>query len=86
MALSQPVCKGCGQPIWGNYFTALGGTWHPEHFVCAACGRPITDASFNMYQKTPYHVGCYARQIAPKCAYCSEPLLGEYFVDAWGIA
>ncbi len=86
MVLSQPVCMGCGQPIWGNYFTALGGTWHPEHFVCAACGRPIMDASFNMYQGAPYHALCYAQQIAPRCAYCGKPLLGEYFVDSWGTA
>ncbi|MFL5628081.1 MAG: protein DA1 [Ktedonobacteraceae bacterium] len=84
MVLSQPVCKGCGKPIWGSYFTALGGTWHPEHFVCAACGRPITDASFNLHQGAPYHAGCYAQQVAPRCAYCGKPLLGEYFVDAWG--
>ncbi|MFL5690761.1 MAG: LIM domain-containing protein, partial [Ktedonobacteraceae bacterium] len=86
MVLSQPVCKGCGQPIWGNYFTALGGTWHPEHFVCAACGRPITDASFNLHQGAPYHAACYANQVATRCAYCGKPLVGEYFVDSWGTA
>jgi len=84
MVGSQPVCKGCGQPIWGNYFTALGGTWHPEHFVCAACGRPITDASFNLHQGAPYHAECYANRVAPRCAYCGKPLLDEYLVDSWG--
>jgi LIM domain-containing protein/protein DA1 len=86
MVLSQPVCKGCGQPIWGNYFSALGGTWHPEHFVCAACGRPIVDASFNLHQGAPMHVTCYANQVAPRCAYCGKPLLAEYYVDSWGTA
>ncbi len=84
MLLSHPVCKGCGQPIWGNYITALGGTWHPEHFVCAACGRPIKDASFNLNQGAPYHAVCYANYVVPRCAYCGKPLLGEYFVDSWG--
>jgi hypothetical protein len=84
MLRSQPVCKGCGQPIWGSYFTALGGTWHPEHFGCAACGRPITDASFNLHQGAPYHAECYANQLAPRCAYCAKPLPGEYLVDSWG--
>ncbi len=84
MLQSQPVCKGCGQPIRGNYFTALGGMWHPEHFVCAACGRPIADASFNLHQGAPYHAVCYTNNVAPRCAYCSKPLLGEYFVDSWG--
>jgi hypothetical protein len=84
MALSQRVCRGCGLPIWGNYFTALGGTWHPEHFVCAACGRPIADTSFNLHQGAPYHAACYANQVAPRCAYCARPLLGEYSIDSWG--
>ncbi|HLG75302.1 MAG TPA: protein DA1 [Ktedonobacteraceae bacterium] len=82
--LAQPVCKGCGRPIYGHYLTALGATWHPEHFVCAACGRPITAASFQMHQGAPYHVECYNQRIAPRCAYCGKPLVGEYLVDHRG--
>ncbi|MBV9711679.1 MAG: protein DA1 [Ktedonobacteraceae bacterium] len=80
----QPICKACGQPIWGNYLTAFGGTWHPEHFVCAACGRPIGGTSFQVYQGAPYHFECYRDRIAPHCAYCGKPLVGEYLVDQWG--
>lgn len=81
---AQPTCKQCGQPVWGNYLSALGATWHPEHFVCAACGRPIAEASFQVNEGRPYHVACYSERIAPRCAFCGDPLTGEYLIDHWG--
>lgn len=81
---SQPICKQCGQPIWGEYLSAPGATWHPAHFLCAACHRPIDTASFNIHEGRAYHPACYLQQAAPRCAYCNAPLTGEYLVDAWG--
>ena len=80
----QPTCKGCGQPIWGDYLTALGATWHPEHFICAACGLPIGGTSFQIHDGAPYHAECFRDRIAPRCAYCGKPLISEYLVDQWG--
>jgi hypothetical protein len=80
----QPVCKGCGHPILGSYLTALNATWHPEHFVCAACQRPISGGSFNLHEGRPYHPACFAQSVAPRCAFCGEPLVGEFLVDQWG--
>ena len=84
MIATPPTCQGCGQPIWGRYITALGAAWHPEHFRCAACGLPITDTQFTVHEGAPYHITCYTQQVAPRCAYCGRPLLGEYLVDYWG--
>jgi len=81
---SHPTCKQCKQPIWGSYIDALGATWHPEHFLCAACHKPIRDASFNMHEGMPYHPECFRQQVAPRCAYCGKPLMTEYLVDHWG--
>lgn len=81
---SQHVCKRCGQPIRGNYLTALGATWHPEHFVCAGCGRPLDSAGFVLHQNAPYHSECYANLVVPRCHYCHQPLIGEYLIDHWG--
>ncbi len=80
----QATCKGCGQPIWGNYLQALGATWHPEHFVCAFCARPIGKTKFQVHQDAPYHVECYREHISPRCVYCGKPLISEYFIDHWG--
>ncbi len=81
---SQPICKQCGQLIRGSYITALGATWHPEHFLCAACHKPIGNARFNLHEGAPYHPECYRQQVAPRCAYCGKPLMSEYLVDHWG--
>ena len=84
MNMTKKICKGCGQPIWGTYLSALGSIWHPEHFVCAGCGSPIQGTSFQVYQDAPYHGECYTRQIAPRCVYCRKPLSGQYLIDSWG--
>jgi len=82
--LGFPICKRCGQPISGRYLTVLGATWHPEHFLCAACGLPITETRFQLHEQAPYHLACYEREIAPHCVYCGRPLIGEYLIDQWG--
>ncbi len=80
----QYICAYCHQPIQGSVITALGATWHPEHFLCATCGLLITGASFNVQDGKPYHTACFYNSIAPRCAYCGQPLTGEYLVDEWG--
>jgi LIM domain/Protein DA1 len=81
---SYPICQQCGQPIWGSYINALGATWHPEHFLCAACHKPMGKTRFNMHEGAPYHPECFRQRIAPRCAYCGQPLVSEYLVDHWG--
>ncbi|GAC1628585.1 MAG: hypothetical protein NVS4B7_17640 [Ktedonobacteraceae bacterium] len=76
---SQLICKGCGQPILGRYITALGASWHPEHFVCAACRQPISETSFNIHEGAAYHAKCYLNRVASRCAYCGKPLTGQYY-------
>ena len=58
--------------------------WHPEHFVCAGCHRPLNTGSFVLHQNAPYHAECYGRFVAPHCAYCGRALIGEYAMDHWG--
>lgn len=81
---SSLLCKACGGPIVGRYLSALGANWHPEHFLCASCGLPILDGQFQQQQQVPYHLACYARDVAARCVYCGRPLVGEYLVDHWG--
>jgi len=78
---SPPICKQCRQPIWGEYITALGASWHPDHFLCAGCGKPIGSEQYYVHQEAPYHAECYQNQVAPRCAYCGKPLLDRYQVS-----
>lgn len=82
--VTYPTCKYCGQPIIGEALSAMDATWHPDHFLCAYCGRPIHEASFNVHDGKPYHTTCFREHILPRCAYCDEPLIGEYLRDYWG--
>jgi hypothetical protein len=75
---NQPICQQCGQPILGQYITALNAVWHPEHFLCAACHRPIGDSSYNVQDGRPYHTQCFIERFAPRCAWCGKPLSGRY--------
>jgi len=74
----MPLCHYCGQSIQGSYITALGTTWHREHFLCAGCGRPLHAEKFQVVQGKPYHMACYLATEAPRCAYCGQPLAGAY--------
>ncbi|POI26808.1 hypothetical protein CIB84_009443 [Bambusicola thoracicus] len=55
-------------------FTALGETWHPEHFTCARCGqelggRPFFERGGQAYCEEDYH-----QAFSPRCAYCAGPI------------
>jgi paxillin len=34
-------CNACDKPIVGQVITALGKTWHPEHFTCNHCNQEL---------------------------------------------
>lgn len=78
----MPRCHFCGQPARGRYIQALGAIWHPEHFLCAGCERPIEEEQFQVAQNRPYHHACYLALQAPRCAYCGQPLAGSYVRSA----
>ena len=71
-------------PIVGAYITAMNHFWHPDHFRCAHCKRPITTDRFYVHDGVPYHPSCYRDSIATPCAYCGRTLLGPYMEDEWG--
>lgn len=74
----MPLCKYCGQAVGSNYITALGASWHREHFLCAGCGRPLLDPEFQIVEGKPYHGACYLAYQAPRCASCGQPISGSY--------
>ena len=83
MSLTR-LCKSCSQPIRGDYLTALDADWHPEHFCCAVCHQPVTDASFYVYAAQPCHQHCYENNLAPRCTICNKALVGKHQINDWG--
>lgn len=68
-------CAGCSKPIIGQVCTALGRTWHPEHFTCVACEVPLGATNFFERDGQPFCERDYHEQFAPRCAYCNGAIL-----------
>uniref|UniRef100_A0A914V2K1 LIM zinc-binding domain-containing protein n=1 Tax=Plectus sambesii TaxID=2011161 RepID=A0A914V2K1_9BILA len=63
--------------------TALDKTWHPDHFVCAECGREFGEDGFHEKEGRAYCRTDYFRMFAPKCRGCKRPISNN-FVTALG--
>lgn len=55
--------------------TALGRTWHPEHFVCFHCRNELGTKNFFERDGQPYCEPDYHHLFSPRCAYCNGPIL-----------
>ncbi|XP_022644553.1 transforming growth factor beta-1-induced transcript 1 protein-like isoform X2 [Varroa jacobsoni] len=55
----SPKCAKCNEAIKEKCVTAMDKTWHPEHFQCAKCSKPIDVCSkLKIAQSKPYHNEC----------------------------
>uniref|UniRef100_A0A673FYS4 Paxillin-like n=1 Tax=Sinocyclocheilus rhinocerous TaxID=307959 RepID=A0A673FYS4_9TELE len=55
--------------------TAMGRTWHPEHFVCTHCQEEI---GFHEKDGKAYCRKDYFDLFAPKCGGCARAILENY--------
>ncbi|XP_063702192.1 leupaxin isoform X2 [Culicoides brevitarsis] len=70
-------CSACDKPIVGQVITALGKTWHPEHFVCNHCQQELGTRNFFERDGFPYCETDYHNLFSPRCAYCNGPILDK---------
>lgn len=76
-ATTKGCCTACDKPIVGQVVTALGRTWHPEHFVCAHCRHELGTQNFFERDGQPYCEPDYHHLFSPRCAYCNGPILDK---------
>ncbi|XP_046551095.1 leupaxin-like isoform X1 [Haliotis rubra] len=76
--LFAPRCGYCSGPIVDKCITALGKTWHPEHFFCTKCGRPFGEEGFHEKDGKAYCRDDYYEMFAPKCGGCCNPIMDNY--------
>jgi hypothetical protein len=82
---AQPiVCAACGRATSDRYVTALDRYWHPEHFVCSRCSKPIREESFQSRDGLPYHLPCFAEAFSLLCIACGRACPESYFQDSFG--
>nr|XP_036860303.1 transforming growth factor beta-1-induced transcript 1 protein isoform X4 [Manis javanica] len=53
------LCATCGLPVTGRCVSALGRRFHPDHFTCTFCLRPLTKGSFQERAGKPYCQPCF---------------------------
>lgn len=70
-------CTACAKPIVGRVITALGKTWHPEHFTCTHCNQELGTKNFFEREGRPYCETDYHDLFSPRCAYCNGPILDK---------
>ncbi|XP_057210575.1 paxillin a isoform X2 [Triplophysa rosa] len=73
--VAKGVCGACKKPIAGQVVTAMGRTWHPEHFVCTHCQEEIGSRNFFERDGQPYCEKDYHSLFSPRCYYCNGPIL-----------
>ncbi|XP_033947545.1 LIM domain-binding protein 3 isoform X2 [Pseudochaenichthys georgianus] len=75
--VAKGVCGACCKPIVGQVVTAMGRTWHPEHFVCTHCQEEIGSRNFFEREGLPYCETDYHNLFSPRCHYCNGPILDK---------
>ncbi|XP_074596615.1 paxillin [Brevipalpus obovatus] len=70
-------CCACHKPIVGQVVTALGRTWHPEHFTCVHCRTELGSKNFFERGNEPYCETDYHDLFSPKCAYCNTSIIDK---------
>lgn len=80
---NQIICDYCKQQINGPYIEAGGKYFHPIHFLCENCKKPIDPAKYYQKDGKFYCPDCYTKLFAPRCAYCGG-ILGEGYILADG--
>ncbi|OXB73640.1 UNVERIFIED_CONTAM: hypothetical protein H355_002093 [Colinus virginianus] len=70
-AAPAAVCAACRKPIAGKMLTALGETWHPEHFTCVRCGQELGGQPYFERGGQAYCEEDYHQAFSPRCAYCA---------------
>lgn len=69
------TCHTCNGTIEGPVITALGRTYHKEHFICAHCGQELGTRNFYERDGLPYCEKDYHQLFSPKCASCGGTIL-----------
>lgn len=73
--IARGKCAACEGDIVGQVLTAMGRTYHPEHFLCHVCRHPLGNASFYERNGNAYCEHDYCELFNPRCAYCNTPII-----------
>ncbi|RVE45873.1 hypothetical protein evm_009472 [Chilo suppressalis] len=79
------ICSSCNAVISGRIVKALDKKWHPEHFTCHTCHKPIDGAKFHQHDGGVRCVPCFTKHHSPRCHGCGEPIT-DRVIQALGVS
>lgn len=74
---AEHFCADCHKKIESSWLEVDGKYYHPEHFVCSNCLKPIAEPNFFIQNNKYYDSTCFATFISKRCAYCGKSIIGE---------
>ncbi|ALC48730.1 CG31988 [Drosophila busckii] len=80
--MSAKVCCKCHEAVSRRAINALGKIYHPHHFTCKECDKPIVDAVFNVQKGEPVCQSCYQEKYASRCHCCGTLIMERAIVAA----
>ena len=81
---NRMICEYCSEIILHDSIYAQGHHWHPHHFICYYCLKPIVGA-FIVNEEQHAHRNCWIQYCAPRCHECNNSMTEEYFISKWGL-
>lgn len=70
-------CSYCHKKIDSDGLEVDGKYFHPNHFVCSNCLRPIGESRFFVHDDKYYDSVCLVNYVAERCFHCGQPILDE---------
>ncbi|CAD5231789.1 unnamed protein product [Bursaphelenchus xylophilus] len=74
----SPRCGYCQLPVKERAISALGKTYHQEHFTCAQCGKALDSEGYHEKDGYAYCNEDFYQTYAPKCKGCEKPITAKF--------
>jgi len=76
-ALAVHTCSYCHKKIETQWLEVDGRYFHPDHFICSNCLKPIAHQRFFIHEDRYYDSVCLVNFVAERCEYCGYPIIDE---------
>ncbi|CAD5224706.1 unnamed protein product [Bursaphelenchus okinawaensis] len=74
----SPRCGYCQLPVKERAISALGKTFHQDHFTCAECGKQLGTEGYHEKDGYAYCNEDFYYTYAPKCKGCDKPITAKF--------
>ncbi|XP_033252118.1 paxillin homolog 1-like [Drosophila miranda] len=73
--MAPTICCKCDKEIDDQAICSSGMSYHPEHFTCTECEKPIGMSEFKLLKNELVCSECFLEKHAPRCYACGSLIL-----------